>query len=308
MSHAIPLELFPNVVTEILLRLKIKDAMSTNLCTATPATTLRIIQHYMRDKRVSGIPIVTDKRIVGLVSVDDIINALDYGHIDEPAEKHMTKKIVALEDDMPLSFAISYFNKYSFGRFPVINKDQEFVGILTSRDILARLVEEMNIEISQLEEKINPEKEESSNMEKEIFPIKNFDFENAGKASHTIKKILQENDLNNKIIRRAAIASYELEINIAIHSQGGQLEFEINDHEIIITARDKGPGIEDTSTVVQEGFSTANDWIRSLGFGAGMGLPNVKKVSDRFSIESKVPDGTVVTSVILLNSQDRSEA
>lgn len=300
MPQQIMLDQFPNVVTEILLRLKIKDAMSTDLCTAAPDTTLRQIQYFMKERRISGIPIMEGRRMIGIISVDDIINALDQGYIEESAQRFMTKKIVALEDDMPLSFAISYFNKYPYGRFPVINKDQELVGILTSRDILTSLVQALNQEIIVLEEKIQPETPVHHYEGMEIFPVKHLDFENAGKASFEIKKILTENNIDQKIIRRAAIASYELEINLAIHSVGGQLEFELKDSEMIITARDKGPGIKDTSKVVEEGYSTANDWIRSLGFGAGMGLPNVKKVSDRFSIQSQVGLGTIVTSVITL--------
>lgn len=277
--------------------------MSTDLCTVTPDASLRLIQLHMKKRKISGVPILENKRMVGIISVDDIIKALDEGYIEEPAKNFMTKKIVALEDDMPLSFAISYFNKYPFGRFPVIDKNQELVGILTSRDILTTLVQALNEEISVLEEKIQPVPETHTATDIEIFPIKHLDFENAGKASHEIKKILKENDISQKLIRRASIASYELEINIAIHSIGGQLEFELKENELVITARDKGPGIKDTSLVVQEGFSTANDWIRSLGFGAGMGLPNVKKVSDRFSIQSQIGLGTIVTSVINISPE-----
>ena len=297
MKNTILLEQFPNVVTEILLRLKIRDAMSTSLMTASPYDTLRKIQNIMREHKVSGIPVTQNNKLCGIISVDDIISALDKGYIEETAEKHMTRKIIALEDEMPLTMAIAYFNKYSYGRFPVIDKKHSLCGILTSRDILSRLVAELNREINAMENKVS-RKHQTNSDHHLIFPVKRFDFENAGKASFEIKKILTKQGVHPKIIRRVSIASYELEINIAIHSKGGELIYEQDTDLIKIIARDFGPGIKDIEKAVREGYSTANEWIRSLGFGAGMGLPNVKRVSDIFDIQSKLGKGTTVSITI----------
>ncbi|OHD54602.1 MAG: histidine kinase [Spirochaetes bacterium GWF1_51_8] len=305
MQGKISLEKLPSVVTEILLRLKVKDAMSQALHTAKKTNTLKEAQNMMKEKRISGIPIVEGDRLLGIISVDDILNAFDKGYIDDPIEPYMTKTVVFLEDDMPLTFAISYFDKYSFGRFPVINKKKQLVGILTSRDILMSLVQALNQEIKELEDKIHPEHPlHSPNKIHREFFIKKLDFENAGKASFEIKKILKEENIPQKIIRRAAIASYELEINIAIHSEGGKMLFDLEGEYLVITAQDNGPGIADPDKVIKPGYSTANEWIRSLGFGAGMGLPNVIKVSDDFKIESEVGKGTTVKSIILLKEDD----
>ena len=97
-----------------------------------------------------------------------------------------------------------------------------------------------------------------------------------------------------KLKRRVAVAAYELEINICIHSVGGTLTFVLDDKEAQIVAKDRGPGIKDVEWALRDGTSTANDWIRSMGFGAGMGLSNSKRVSDTFDIISKVPNGTTV--------------
>lgn len=297
----------PGVVAELITRLKVKDVMSTNLFCAERSTPLRNIQKMMREKRLSGIPIAEGKRLLGLISVDDIIRALDKGHINDTAEKHMTKQLTVLEDDMPLSFAISYFNQYAFGRFPVVNKERSLVGIITSRDVLSKLLEELNHEIFLLENQIPSTVQTApGKLHKEFF-IKRFDFEGAGQASFEIKKILKNKKIDPKIIRRVAVASYELEINIAIHSVGGQLFFDMDEKSIKITAQDNGPGIKDVQKVIQEGFSTANDWIRSLGFGAGMGLPNIKRVSDQFDIESTVGKGTRVTSIIICPNKSRNK-
>ena len=141
----------PSVVLELIHQLKIKDVMTTVLITGKKTQTLRHIQALLRENKVAGIPIVENKLLVGLVSTEDIINALDKGYIDSPVEEKMTKNIISLQDDMPLSFAISYLNKYRFGRFPVLNKDHEVVGILTSTDVIRTLLVEMNREVLRLE-------------------------------------------------------------------------------------------------------------------------------------------------------------
>jgi anti-sigma regulatory factor (Ser/Thr protein kinase) len=226
------------------------------------------------------------------------MNAIDMGTADEQVGKTMMRELIVLEEDMPLTFAVSHLNKYPYRRYPVIDKDKRLVGVITSRRILAALVREMDKEIRELEAKIQ---EQSSGVKNEChneFFIKRLDFENAGRASHAIKKILKERSLPPDIIRRASVAAYELEINIAVHSNGGKLIFDLAPDNLTIQAIDDGPGIENVEDAVKEGYSTANDWIRSLGFGAGMGLPNAKRFSDEFMIESNLGETTKVTAVI----------
>lgn len=290
---------------EIILRLKIKDAMVKDLITGRRNSTFRQLQNIMRQNSISGMPILERNRIIGMVSVNDIINALDGGYANETVEKYMTQELIVLEDDMPLTFAVSYFHKYQFHRFPVINKKNEFVGLLTIRDVLAAILNEMNKEIQNLESKLNTDRVEMPNQMIKEFIVKRFDFENAGHASFQLKKMLKEKEISPKIIRRASVAAYELEINIAIHSLGGKIIFVLTPDALEIIAKDTGPGIEDTDSVLQEGYSTANDWIRSLGFGAGMGIPNTKRVSDEFEIESAIGRCTTVRSTIYLEEQKK---
>jgi anti-sigma regulatory factor (Ser/Thr protein kinase) len=134
------------------------------------------------------------------------------------------------------------------------------------------------------------------------FAISRYNFELAGRASTEIKKALKQRNYDPKMIRRAAIASYELEINQVVHSLGGTIRCSIQPSKITIIASDTGPGIEDVNQAIQEGWSTANEYIRSLGFGAGMGLANTKRVSDEFSINSAPGSGTEVRSVIYAHS------
>ena len=290
----------PNVILELIYRLKIKQVMTTKLVTASKDTTLREIQHIMREKQVTGLPIVVGKRLIGIVSMDDIIQALDKGYIEDKAQDHMTRNLIVLEDDMPISFAISYFDRFSFHRFPVLNKHKELVGMITSRDITSTLLLEINREIEELEKRTRTSSL-SSEMSGEIhtYSIMKNDFENAGYASTEIKKRLKSAGIIPQIIRRAAIASYELEMNLVVHSDGGEVIAEYSPQTLQITARDSGPGISDVESAMQMGWSTASEWIRSLGFGAGMGLPNVKSVSDDFTIESDLNGTTVVCSITL---------
>lgn len=130
------------------------------------------------------------------------------------------------------------------------------------------------------------------------FDIEKNDFSQAGQASSTIKKLLRQLGIDSSIIRRAAIATYEAEINIVIHSEGGQITVNIYPDFIEIVALDRGPGIENIELAMQEGYSTASNEIREMGFGAGMGLSNMKKCSDSFYIETKLGSYTKVTMIL----------
>ena len=294
-----------NVVLELIYRLKIKEAMSTNLVTAAKETSLREIQQIMRNKKITGLPIVLGKRLIGLVSMDDIIQALDEGYIEDTAEEHMSRNLIVLEDDMPISFAINYFDRYPYHRFPVLNKDKELVGMITNRDITSTLLIEINRLVEELEEKNQRVEGTILSHEELTYHIMQNDFENAGHASTEIKKRLKSAQIHPQIIRRAAIASYELEMNIVVHSAGGTLLAEYTSDTLTITATDTGPGIEDVDEALEAGYSTASEWIRSLGFGAGMGLPNVQSVADTFEITSSEA-GTRVRVTINLQSEEEA--
>jgi CBS domain-containing protein/anti-sigma regulatory factor (Ser/Thr protein kinase) len=295
----------PSVVLELIHQLKIKDVMTTTLLTGEKKQTMRHIQALMRENKIAGIPILEDdgKKLAGLVSTEDIINALDKGYIDALVGEKMTKNVIHLQDDMPLSFAITYLNKYRYGRFPVLNKDNELVGILTSTDVIRNLLIEMNREVLRLE-KLQKSTNNSvpSTFSEMEFATAHYNFELAGRASTEIKKALKVRNFDPKLIRRVAIACYELEINQVVHSNGGVMRCSIMPDKVIITAIDTGPGIEDVNQALKEGYSTANEYIRSLGFGAGMGLANTKRVSDDFSIHSALGTGTTVRSVVFVNS------
>lgn len=298
--ETVPINTFESqgVILELIYRLKIKDVMSPKVISAGPDNTLRSIQKLMATNKISAVPIVKNEVLVGIISMYDIILALDVGYIEELAEKRMTRNVTILEDEMPLSFAIQYFNKYQYGRFPVLNKELHLVGIITPSDILRALLVEINREVGKLEEIIKPADSADGRVKRLAFKTVKYDFQNAGNASMGIKNLLKNMKIDPQIIRRAAIASYELELNQIIHSKGGVILCVAGEGRIEITAKDTGPGINDIELAMKEGFSTAIDWIRSLGFGAGMGLPNAKRASDQFEIDSGNNRGTTVSVII----------
>ena len=134
------------------------------------------------------------------------------------------------------------------------------------------------------------------------YDIDGSDFTRAGEASSSVKNKLKMLGVNSEIIRRVAIAMYEGEINMVIHAGGGEAVVDIDPDKVVIVLTDHGPGIADVNKAMQEGWSTAPDNVRSLGFGAGMGLPNMKKYSDEMTIDSVVGEGTTLRMVVYAQS------
>lgn len=133
------------------------------------------------------------------------------------------------------------------------------------------------------------------------FDVDGEDFTSAGQASVQVKKNLRRLGISPDIIRRVSIAMYEGEINMVIHAGGGKADVTVDEDKIEIILADKGPGIADIDLAMQEGYSTAPDSVRSLGFGAGMGLPNMKRYTDEMTVHSVVGEGTTINMIVKLN-------
>ncbi len=138
----------------------------------------------------------------------------------------------------------------------------------------------------------------------EEFEVKGGDYINGGSAACRIKNILKEIGINPEIIRRVAIASYEAEMNVIMYAKRGKIKFSVSPERITINVEDEGPGIPDIDLAMQPGYSTATPEMREMGFGAGMGLPNIKKNSDSFTITSTVNKGTNLEIIVNLNSKN----
>lgn len=293
------LEKSPLSLVELIYSTPIRQVMSSNPITVTRQATMHDVQKLMRDNGISGLPVAEHGRLFGIVSIHDLIAAMQIGKLDAAVEEMMTTNVVSLEAEMPLSMGISYFSKYSYGRFPVLNARQELVGIITVRDINLTLINRLMQEVTRYESMMDADITPGLAITR-VFHIRRHDFENGGRASTAIKKHLTDHNVNRRLIKKVAIASYELEMNQVVHSIGGTISYKITPESVEILVQDRGPGIENVENALLEGFTTADDWIKSLGFGAGLGLPNAKRVSDEFYIHSKLGVGTTAKAVIYL--------
>jgi len=299
-----------SLIHELVYQLKVRDAMTPNPVTVSPTDTFRVAQRVLREKRISGLPVVDRNRLLGIISVEDIIRALDYQYMNSEIADYMTRSVISLKPDYTLAKALGIFDRHPFGRFPVVDKSGTLIGILTQGDITRRLMFELNGVAEQAALR------EAKQMAASIDPTTNFtdgeviletslqsgDFDSAGILSSQVKKRLQSMGTDPEIVRRAAIACYEMETNVIIHSIGGVLKAWLEKGWFVLEAQDKGPGIEDVEKALSPGFSTASDSVRALGFGAGMGLPNIKKCADDFHIDSVMGRGTQVQVKIHLKS------
>jgi len=134
------------------------------------------------------------------------------------------------------------------------------------------------------------------------FEIQGRDFENAGERSAEVTTILKDLDVDPNIILRVGVVAFEAEMNVVMYARRATLMFVLTDQEIVVEVADEGPGIPDIELAMQPGYSTASDEMREMGFGYGLGLPNIKKNSDVFSLQSEVGKGTRVYSIIRLMS------
>jgi UDP-N-acetylglucosamine:LPS N-acetylglucosamine transferase len=199
----------PLVIMELLQRLRVRDVMrDRDIISVTRDDSLRTAQQLMKSNKISGVPILEDKRLFGIISVNDIIKALEGGWIDESCRAHMATNLVVLEEDMPLAFAIKFFQNYTFGRFPVLNKNRDFVGIVSQRDLTRVLMKELTKEIAKLEGKVVPPEEQArSEGALPFYSMRQFvvvrnDLQNAGKAANEIRQLLKEKKIDRATARR----------------------------------------------------------------------------------------------------------
>ncbi len=294
-------------VQELTYELKVGDVMSTDVATVSPKETMNGLREILRSKRISGTPVVEGNQLVGIVSIEDLIKCLADGEMGASIGEKMSKEMETLYTDESLILAVSKFNRYGFGRLPVIERDQgKLVGILTKGDIIKGLLKKLEIEYH--EEEIS--RYRASHIFEDIvadkarlhfqYNIVGQDFNRAGESASGLRKTLLRLGLHPQIVRRAAIVVYEAEMNIVIFANGGQISAQVEPGYIKIEASDTGPGISDIERAMQPGFSTASEWVQELGFGAGMGLPNIKKCADRMILTSQVGKGTELKATIYI--------
>ena len=299
-------------VQELVYELKISEVMTSDVITVTSDCPMSQLKELLRVKRISGVPVVDvggdgEKHLVGMISLENVIRALEAGELRALVGDKMTRQIQSLPENESVVTAVSLFARHGFGRFPVVDSCGRLVGILTKGDIVRGLLRQMQVEWHAEEIRHYRASHIFEDIESDQtalilrYTVKAHDFVGGGEASSKIKRALQRLGAPAPIIRRVAVAAYEAETNVMIHSHGGELVAEVRPTRMRITAIDSGPGIPDIEQAMQPGFSTAPDWIRELGFGAGMGLKNIKACADEMSLRSTMGVGTRLEMVFSLS-------
>ncbi len=292
--------------------LSASDIMTESVRTLTPDHKVIHAKELMKVKKISGLPIVDKKKkMVGIISIEDIIKALEHGQIDAPVSELMTRNVVTLHVKDNLGVIVDKFNAYRLGRFPVLDDQGKLVGIVTREDILHGILERFNLiyihdrkRSTTLNNDYSPVTGERLRINQAEFhyEIDHTNIDSAGTGAALLKQYLKNRNVDPEITRKVGIAAYEAETNVVIHSRSrGDIYCFIQEDRIIVRVVDDGVGIEDLEKAMTEGFSTASDYVREHGFGAGMGIPNMKKFADKLVILSERNSGTQVELVFFLN-------
>ena len=302
-------------IQELIYELPIERVMKKEIIEVSPDTSITELKEVLRVNRISGVPVVDGGRLIGIISIEDLIKALEEGDIQAPVRKRMTTRPITVRESESVVEAVKKFAQYKVGRLLVVNDQGDLKGILTGGDITRGLLEAISLdyhaeEISRYRAKHIFEDIVSDQTSLILrYTVKSKDFKSGGRASSKLKRALDRLGAIPEVIRRVAISAYEAEMNLIIHAdEGGELIAEMQPDVIRITVTDHGPGILDVKQAMSPGYSTAPNWIRELGFGAGMGLANIKKCADYMKLESELGVGTTLEIVIYLKPESDGES
>ncbi len=292
---------------EMVYEMTVGEVMASTMVTVRPDQTMAEFRTLLRVNKISGTPVVEDGRLVGMISIEDLINALTDNALHALVRDRMKRKVECLFDDELLVHCIAKFSKLGFRRYPVLNRNNELVGIVTKGSIVEGLLKKLEIEHAQAEERgvSAPPRPTMRKFFEDVdadeisfsfrYNVAGQTLKHAGKAASELKNVLKNLGICPPLLRRIGVATYEAEINMASYTPGGEIRAQVEKWGVTVEAIDKGPGIPDIEKAMQPGYSTAPEWVRELGFGAGMGLVNIQKCSDEMELKSSVPDGTHLT-------------
>jgi len=302
-------------IQELVYEIRVSDVMKRDVFTVSPQTHMSVLRVILRENRISGTPVIDKGKLVGIISVEDFIKWLANREQDCPIAEKMTRHVQTLYADEPLTHAINKFEQHGFGRFIVVERqDKRLVGIVTKGDVIEGLLKKLEIDYYKEEEvcqfRVKHFFEDILADKTELlfqYDVMGHDFNRAGESASQVKTTLRRLGLHPRVVRRVAIATYEAEMNLIIYTDGGKICVRVEPHEIFINVEDSGPGILDVEKALQPGFSTAPEWVRELGFGAGMGLNNIQKCANKMDLRSTVGKGTQLSFYISIEEGARNE-
>ena len=299
-----------NRVEELSYDLKIREVMVTSLQIASPQMPLSQVLDILRSHRISGLPVVEDDHLMGIISLEDVVRAMENNDLSSSTSQYMTREVVTVTSFDSVVKAIRVFTERGIGRLPVLDENRRLVGMITKGDITRGILVALQKDYKEEEVRRYRARHLFEDIVSERttlvlrYPIKAGDFTQGGIASSHIKRALIRLGADPQLARRCCIAVYEAEMNLIIHTErGGILKLEVEPHRITMSTTDDGPGIPDIEKVFQPGFSTASEEVREMGFGAGMGLINMKRCVDTIDLTSTVDEGTKLVMRILIPNQ-----
>jgi len=286
-------------VQELVYEIRVGDVMKKNVIKVGPDSTMGQLGAILREKRISGTPVVDHGKLVGIISIDDFIGWLVQREEDCPVARKMTKNVRTLYADEPVVHAVNKFDQLGFGRFAVIDRrDDKLLGIITKGDIVEGLLKKLEIDYDNAQSNHRTIQHFFDDVLADKaalffeYSVAGKDFNRAGESSSRLKATLKRLGFAPQIVRRVAIATYEAEMNLIIYTEGGEIRVRVEPHKILVRVEDSGPGIPDIEKALQPGYSTAPEWVRELGFGAGMGLQNIRNCASKMGLRSVVGKGT----------------
>jgi len=302
-------------IQELVYEIRVSDVMKREVFTVSPRTHMSVLRVILRENRISGTPVIDKGKLVGIISIEDFIKWLANREKDCPIGEKMTRRVQTLYADEPLTHAINKFEQHGFGRFIVVERqDKRLVGIVTKGDVIEGLLKKLEIDYYKEEEvcqfRVRHFFEDILADKVELlfeYDVVGHDFNRAGESASRVKTTLRRLGLHPQVVRRVAIATFEAEMNLIVYTDGGKICVRVEPHEIFVNVEDSGPGIPDVEKALQPGYSTAPEWVRELGFGAGMGLNNVQKCANKMDLRSTVGKGTQLSFYISIEEGAKNE-
>jgi len=265
------------------------------------------LKYAVKENNYACIPVLEGEKLIGQISIEGYVDWLTSNMGDVPVSEIMDVKFKTLHPDEPVITAVKELELIGLRGLPVVeNGTEKFLGVICRCTMMEGVLAELDINEKKEERKADcllNDIQSSSALVTLSYIVEQKPLEYGGEISSSIRSDLYKFGLPGRIVRKTAIAAYEAEMNLLSYANGGLFTINLNAELLNMKIEDTGPGIPDVEQAMEPGYSTAPDWVRELGFGAGMGLQNIKNCSDNFKIESTVGKGTVLLVNIIMEDK-----
>ncbi len=294
-------------VIERIYEIPVEKIMRTDVVRVSPDAMMSKLKYAVKENNYACIPVLEGEKLIGQISIEGYIDWLTSDLGDVPVSEIMDIKYKTLHPDEPVITAVKELELIGLRGLPVVeNESEKFLGVICRCTMMEGVLAELDMNDKKEEQKddcLFSNIQSSSALVTLSYIVKQKPLEYGGEISSSIRADLYKLGLPGSIVRRTAIAAYEAEMNLLSYAGGGLFTINLNEEILDMKIEDTGPGIPDVEKAMEPGYSTAPDWVRELGFGAGMGLQNIKNCSDNFKIESTVGEGTVL--LVNINMEDK---